>query len=193
MAQDILEERRAEDQGHPPGPLRWQAGVSYEKNPFVRSNPLEEGFPVATFGWLAVRVEDTSKLGLGIYEHPGGAVVVHPEHERLYDPFGNAAHEIQEALRENIDFRKLPGLVLYVLITVGEEGSPSRWQLMPDFTYDTVALGIASGLTHERVAERSSDEIESLARSVILDALMLYFDGHPTEQHYVSEVRQRLE
>lgn len=192
LAQDILEERYGEDEGQGQGPLRWQVGVSHERYPVVRSKPLEEGFPVATFSWLAVRVEDTSEMPWAIYEHPDGEVVVYPEHQRLYDPFGNAGHEIQGALRDAIDFRRLPGLVLYVLVTVGESKSPSRWQLMPDFTGELV-LGIASGLTHERLANLSPGETESLARSVILDALELYFTGHPTEQRCIFQARQRIE
>ena len=116
----------------------------------------------------------------------------YPDHEALSDYFSCAAHEAQEALRASIDFRRLPGLCLYLLVTVGESDSPPQWQLMPDFTHEEVSPGIATGLARERVESLSSSELTALARAVFVDSLALYFEDHPAEQRQVSELRRRL-
>lgn len=192
VAEDVLEERYGEDEDYPQGPLRWQASVSSEKYPVVLSKPLEKGFPVGTFSWLRVDVQDTGEMPERIYEHPDGEVFDYPSHRLWYDDFDIAAHEAQEALRAHIDFRKLPDLSLSVLVTVGESDAPPRWQLMPNFTQVELSPGIASALSRQRLATLSRSEMTALARSVIADSLELYFDGHPTEQRHISELRQRL-
>ncbi|WP_270410141.1 DUF4240 domain-containing protein [Brachybacterium paraconglomeratum] len=193
VAEEVLEERYGDDQDYPQGPLRWQASVSSEKYPVARAKPLEKGFPVATFSWLQVDVQDTSGMPERIYEYPDGEVFAYPPHAVLFDYFAGAAHEAQEALRAHIDFRKLPDLSLSMLVTVGESDTSPQWQLMPNFTHEELSPGIASSLSRERVTKLSPSETTALARGVIVDSLEMYFDGHPAEQRHVSELRQRLQ
>lgn len=189
VAEEVLEERYGDDKDYPQGPLRWQVSVSSERYPVVRSKPLEKGFPVDTFSWLRVDVQDTSETPERIYEYPDGEVVDYPSHRLWYDYFDGAAHEIQEALRPHIDFSRLPDLSLSVLVTVGEVDAPPRWQLMPNFSQVELSPGIASSLARERIAKLSPSEMTALARRVIADSLEVYFDGHPAEQRHISELR----
>lgn len=193
VAQDVLEERHGEDEDYPQGPLRWQVSVSGTKYPVVGSEPLEQGFPVATFSWLQVDVQDTSEMPQHVYEHPDGEVFAYPPHRLGYDYFDVAAHEIQAALRLHIDFSKIPDLSLSVLVAVGESDTPPHWQLMPNFSQDELYLGVASGLSHERVTKLSPSEMKALAHRLIVDSLEVYFDGHPAEQRHISELRKRLD
>ncbi|WP_197466673.1 MULTISPECIES: DUF4240 domain-containing protein [Brachybacterium] len=193
LAEEVLEERYGEDEDYLQGPLRWQVSVSCKKYPVVRSKPLEKGFPVDTFSWLQVDVQDTSEIPQHVYEHPGGEVFAYPPHSLAYDYFDVASHEIQEALRPHIDFSKLPDLLLSVLVAVGESDTPPHWQLMPNCSQEELYLGVASSLSRERVAMLSPSEMPALAYRLIVDSLEVYFDGHPAERRHVSELRQRLQ
>lgn len=193
VAEEVLEERYGEDEDYPQGPLRWQVSVSCERYPVLRSKPLEKGFPVDTFSWLRVDVQDTSETPERIYEYPDGEVFDYPSHGLWYDYFDGAAHEIQEALRPHIDFSRLPDLSISVLVAVGDSDAPPRWQLMPNFSQVELSLGVASGLSFERAAKLSPSEMKALAHRLIVDSLEVYFDGHPAEQRHVSELRQRLQ
>lgn len=190
--QEVLEERYGADDDHPGEPLRWYATVNSEKYPVLPPVQVEEGFPVETFSWLQLDVQDSGQVPHRIYEYPGGEFFAYPDHEALSDYFSCAAHEAQEALRASIDFRRLPGLCLYLLVTVGESDSPPQWQLMPDFTHEEVSPGIATGLARERVGTLSSNELTALARTVVVDSLALYFEDHQAEQRQISELRRRL-
>ena len=61
--------------------------VSGTKYPVVGSEPLEQGFPVATFSWLQVDVQDTSEMPQHVYEHPDGEVFAYPPHRLGYGLF----------------------------------------------------------------------------------------------------------
>ena len=191
-AQEVLEERYGAEEGHPRGPLRWHAALRSEKYPVVPAKSLEEGFPFETFSWLRVDVQDSGEMPQRIYEYPGGEFVAYPHHEKLSDYFDCAAHEVQEALRAYIDFRRLPRLSLSLLVTVGESDSPPQWQLMPNFTHEEVSPGIATGLARERVGTLSASELTALAHGVVIDSLGVYFEDHPAEQRQVFELRRRL-
>ncbi|MCZ4326923.1 hypothetical protein [Brachybacterium paraconglomeratum] len=166
--------------------------MNSEKYPVLPPVQVEEGFPVETFSWLQLDAQDSGEVPHRIYEYPGGEFFAYPDHEAVSDYFSCAAHEAQEALRATIDFRRLPGLCLYLLVTVGESNSPPQWELMPDFTHEEVAPGIATGLARERVGTLSSNELTALARTVVVDSLALYFEDHQAEQRQISELRRRL-
>lgn len=191
VAQEVIDSRG--DSFNPnPSTLRWQASVNEQKYPVVRDKPLDEGFPSETFSWLQCAVVDTHSIPQAILEHSGGEVFVYPEYFPARRAFGIAARDVQEALRGNIDFTKLPNLTLSLLVLIGDADTKPQWHLMPDVVGEELDPGIAWGVSHEHISKLSPPEIEVLARNSILHALQFYFEGHPVEQRYVLEARISL-
>lgn len=61
-----------------------------ERYPVVRSKPLEKGFPVATFSWRQVDVQDSGEMPERIFDYPDGEVFAYPHHAVLFDCFARA-------------------------------------------------------------------------------------------------------
>ena len=173
------------------GTVSSPARVISERYP-VPPKDLEKEFPVDTFGWILADVQDASFPAIEELVYNDGSFAIYPEidSDSVRSAFAGPADTACEKLRSAIDFREIPGLVLNISITVGDQsyGPEVKPICSRNGPFD-LRPGVAIGIDRRSLPESESPELDILGASVVFDALEVYFAGHAQELAAISLLR----
>lgn len=193
LAEDVIDSR--EDSSHPDGStyeLRTSSALVFNERYPVPPAKLEAEFPVDSFGWIYADVQDVSLPPIQVLAHPEGTFTIYPESEEefLRYAFQGPAGDARDKLHSKIDFRMIPGLVLQISVSIGDQayGPEIRLMCTRNGPFD-LRPGVAIGIDRSTLTESNTPDFEKFAVSLVIDALEKYFEGHPRELAYVSLLR----
>jgi hypothetical protein len=193
LAEDVIDSR--EDSPHPGGStyeVRTSSVLVFNERYPVAPAKLEEEFPVQSFGWILVDVQDAGLPAVEVFMHDEGSFTVYPESDSDFvrSAFQGPAVTACAKLRTHIDFRMIPGLVLIISITIGDQTyGPEIRPICSRIGPFDLRPGVAIGIDRSSLPESNSPEFEQFGASVVVDALAKYFEGQARELAYISRLR----
>lgn len=155
---------------------------------------LEEDFPVDSFGWIDIEVQDLSRPAIEIFTYPDGEYAIYPEVEddRVRFAFQDAAANARDELHQSIDFRRIPGLFLCVSVEVGSRDfAPEMRLVCPRNGPFDLRPGVAVGVDRRGIPSTDTLRLERFAASKVTAALAKYFEGHERELSFISSLSDR--
>lgn len=193
IASGVIEDRisSTREAGHRHGTIISSAEVFHERYP-IPPKELEGDFPVDTFGWIMVDVQDSKLPAIEILRYDDGDFTVFPEFGTKFVryAFQEPAVKACSKLRSGIDFRSIPGLVLNINITIGDHSSgPEVRPICSRNGPFDLWPGVALWIDRRDLPESNSPEFERFGASVIFDALEVYFAGQERELGLISLLR----
>lgn len=193
LAEDVIDSR--EESSRPDGStleVRTASALVFNERYPVPPVKLEAGFPVSSFGWIDVDVQDVSLPEIEVLTHAEGSFAIYPESEEDFLRYAlqGPATDARKKLHSTIDFRMIPGLVLRIGVSIGDEkyGPEIRPMCSRNGPFD-LRPGVAVGIDRGTLPISSTSEFKEAAASIVIDAIEKYFEGQKRELSCISLLR----